>query len=274
MKRRAFLILAAAIVLLAVACITVFLVRTVPKTAEDYQARGLEYLDSGDYDSAIEKDSINTPAIGNNNSEQLPTFQIDEIEALPLEIIPYVKLVDSEQSLNQKTEEYLYDYYTFGRKMVPCIMTAPGVLHRMSTFEGDSLAVFVTVEEDYFREEQFRRINTFISKGEYDLSIAELTHAICLNPNDTFAYLLRGWVYNNRSNAYSYRNYYRTITDYTQAILLDPMNPYAYYLRGCAYYDKGDYDSAIADYETALRLEPNNAYAREWLEIARQARGR
>jgi outer membrane protein assembly factor BamD (BamD/ComL family) len=53
MKKRAFLFLATAAVLLAVACNTANLERTSPKTAEDYYARGLEYLENGDYDRAI-----------------------------------------------------------------------------------------------------------------------------------------------------------------------------------------------------------------------------
>jgi len=53
MKKRAFLFLAAAAVLLAVACNTADLERTSPKIAEDYQARGLEYLNNGDYDKVI-----------------------------------------------------------------------------------------------------------------------------------------------------------------------------------------------------------------------------
>ena len=53
MKMRAFLFLATAAVLLAVACNMANLERTSPKTAENYQTRGLEYLGNSDYDNAF-----------------------------------------------------------------------------------------------------------------------------------------------------------------------------------------------------------------------------
>ena len=53
MKKRTFLILAVAVALLTASCNMTGLERTAPKTAEEYQARGLEYLENGDYDSAI-----------------------------------------------------------------------------------------------------------------------------------------------------------------------------------------------------------------------------
>jgi tetratricopeptide (TPR) repeat protein len=48
----------------------------------------------------------------------------------------------------------------------------------------------------------------------------------------------------------------------------------AYYNRGSAYYNKKDYNRAIADYEAVLRIDPDHALAREWLGKARQARER
>ena len=36
---------------------------------------------------------------------------------------------------------------------------------------------------------------------------------------------------------------------------------WAFQDRGLAYYDKRDYDNAIADYDQAIRLDPNNAKA-------------
>jgi Tfp pilus assembly protein PilF len=53
MKKRAFLFLAAATVLLVTACNKTGLERTALKTAEEYHTRGLEYLENDDYDNAI-----------------------------------------------------------------------------------------------------------------------------------------------------------------------------------------------------------------------------
>ena len=50
-------------------------------------------------------------------------------------------------------------------------------------------------------------------------------------------------------------NYSQVIADTTQAIKIVP-NIVSYNLRGSAYYDKGEYDIAIADFNDALRLGP------------------
>jgi hypothetical protein len=71
---------------------------------------------------------------------------------------------NSEQFLDLTEQEYSwdYDYYPYGRKMVSCVMTSSGVLQRSSTFTGGPiLAVWVTVEEDYFRKEQSQNVGYF-----------------------------------------------------------------------------------------------------------------
>jgi hypothetical protein len=84
----------------------------------------------------------------NNNSEQLSTPQIDEVESFP-SVYP---LANYDTLLG----------YGYGRKMVPCVMTGYGVLERSSTFTGGSFfAVYVTVEEGYFGEEQYQNIRYF-----------------------------------------------------------------------------------------------------------------
>jgi tetratricopeptide (TPR) repeat protein len=50
-------------------------------------------------------------------------------------------------------------------------------------------------------------------------------------------------------------DYAKVITDATEAIGLQPSQA-VYNLRGSAYYDKGDYDIAIADFDDALKLGP------------------
>ena len=112
------------------------------------------------------------------------------------------------------------------------------------------------------------RGNAYFNKKDFDRAIADCTQAIRLEPN-------KGDYYNYRGNAYSFKkDYDRAIADYTQAIKLDPNFAWAYGNRGTAYYNKGDWNRAIADYEAALRLDPNNATYKQWLENARQQRGR
>src|SRR5438105_9027272 len=50
-------------------------------------------------------------------------------------------------------------------------------------------------------------------------------------------------------------DYAKVITDATEAIRLQP-NQAAYNLRGSAYYDRGEYDIAVADFDDALKLGP------------------
>jgi tetratricopeptide (TPR) repeat protein len=70
---------------------------------------------------------------------------------------------------------------------------------------------------------------------------------------------------------YNKDDYDKAIADYIHAIRLDPNSAAAYNNRGIAYYAKGDYDQAIADCEAALRIDPILAQARALIEQARQA---
>ena len=60
---------------------------------------------------------------------------------------------------------------------------------------------------------------------------------------------------------YDKKEYDRAIADYDQAIRLDPKYTWAYNNRGRAWYDKGEYDRAIADYDQAIRLDPKYTWA-------------
>jgi len=62
----------------------------------------------------------------------------------------------------------------------------------------------------------------------------------------------------NLGNITSYEDYDGDIVYYTQSIQIDPNNANAYHNRGFAYYNKGNYDLAVADYTQALRINPNN----------------
>jgi tetratricopeptide (TPR) repeat protein len=74
-------------------------------------------------------------------------------------------------------------------------------------------------------------------------------------PTDAKAYYDRGLAY------YDKKDYDRAIAEYTQAIKLDPNYATAYTNRGCVYGGKGDYDRAIADFTQAIKLDPNDAHA-------------
>jgi tetratricopeptide (TPR) repeat protein len=86
------------------------------------------------------------------------------------------------------------------------------------------------------------------TQGQWELAITNLSKAVELEPNYTYAY-------SNR--AYSYLNMWeldKAIADYSKAIELDSSYALAYYNRGLAYYNNGQSDLAIADFNKAIQL--------------------
>jgi tetratricopeptide (TPR) repeat protein len=118
----------------------------------------------------------------------------------------------------------------------------------------------------FFKEQTMKKVVVFVmfavmtaalgfgqdGTADIDKWIAQYSEAIKSNPNDAEAYLGRGDAY------YEKKDYDKAIADYTQGIRLDP-DFEAYRFRGDAYFNKGDYDKAIADYSEALRLAPKMA---------------
>jgi Tfp pilus assembly protein PilF len=81
-------------------------------------------------------------------------------------------------------------------------------------------------------------------------------------------YISRGMDY------YDKKDYDKAIADFTEIIRLWPQHEPAYYCRGLAYYDKKDYDRAIADFDHALQIEPSDQSAWVHRQNAVKARGR
>jgi tetratricopeptide (TPR) repeat protein len=117
-------------------------------------------------------------------------------------------------------------------------------------------------------------------KGELDRAIADYSEAIKIDPlgknkNKDDGYDFRvtykskdvrrqaeshpmtAQAYSNRGTVwYDKRDYDRAIADYSEAIKIDPKDATSYDSRGLAWHSKGNYDRAIADYGEALRIEP------------------
>jgi tetratricopeptide (TPR) repeat protein len=73
----------------------------------------------------------------------------------------------------------------------------------------------------------------------------------------------RGKVYYDRGE------YDLAIAEYTAALKINPNDADILNRRGAAYEDKDDYDPAIADYTQAIRIDPNYTLAKKYREIAR-----
>jgi tetratricopeptide (TPR) repeat protein len=82
-----------------------------------------------------------------------------------------------------------------------------------------------------------------------------LNKSIKMNPNNAFAYQLRGDAH------IELKDYKNAIQDFNKSIELNLIDTYVYNYRGFAYSKLGQYQSAIEDYNQAIRLNPNNAWA-------------
>ena len=105
----------------------------------------------------------------NTNSEQLSTPQIDpEIVYDNMPVDRPLNIDNVPVNIDNMPVMTYADMPEFEQNMVPCVMTAPGVLHKSSTFNTTAIipAVLVYVEEGYFgeeksQEEQSRNVGDF-----------------------------------------------------------------------------------------------------------------
>jgi lipoprotein NlpI len=99
------------------------------------------------------------------------------------------------------------------------------------------------------------RANAYLTKGEFDGAIADLTEVIKLYPDSPYAYY-------NRASAYLKKgDYDRAIVDYSELIRRNQQDAHAFFGRGVAYLRNGEPDHAIADYNRLIELNPKNARA-------------
>ena len=87
-----------------------------------------------------------------------------------------------------------------------------------------------------------------MSKSNWDGAIAELTDAIKANPDDAWAYTMRGDCYGNKGEVD------KAVADLNEAVRLSPGDPSSWHYRGIAYALKHDWDKAVADYTKAIDL--------------------
>jgi tetratricopeptide (TPR) repeat protein len=105
----------------------------------------------------------------------------------------------------------------------------------------------------------FNACLTAVSRENYDEAIRLCTNAIAsgeLSREDlSLAYEVLGVAW------YQKKDYDKAIADYSKAIEINPKSDEAYYNRGNAWYDKGDYTKAIADYTKVIEINPKDAQA-------------
>ncbi len=102
--------------------------------------------------------------------------------------------------------------------------------------------------DPYYSEAyNFRGLCYYVLKNPLNDAIAEVTHAIDINPNCAY--------YHNRGRLYKgLRKFHVAIADFSVAIKLDPAFLDPYPRRGECYENIGDLKSAEKDYEKAMSL--------------------
>ena len=90
-------------------------------------------------------------------------------------------------------------------------------------------------------------------KGNTNNAIIYLNEAIEIEAYDARFYISRGAFKGTENHA-------DAIEDYSKAIEIEPNNVFAYRLRGDSKAKLGDYQGAIDDYTKAIEIYPNKAY--------------
>jgi tetratricopeptide (TPR) repeat protein len=93
-------------------------------------------------------------------------------------------------------------------------------------------------------------------KGDYQGALSDLDKAIAINPNDYWAYVIRGWI-----KLSPIQDYQGSLADFDRAIAINPTVGTAYNGRGRVKHEKKDYQGALADFDRAIAIDPNDAIA-------------
>ena len=157
--------------------------------------------------------------------------------------------MDKEHAKDQETSEALSYLYTEYAILLRVKSGKTNDKNDRDAFGAFDKAIGLDPENAY----AYRvRGGAYASKSDWNRAIEDYTKAIDLGPKDARGYASRGEAYGEKGE------WDRAIDDFTKAIGLDP-NPGRYGVRGDAYRNKGDPDRAIQDYTKAIELDPKVA---------------
>jgi tetratricopeptide (TPR) repeat protein len=136
------------------------------------------------------------------------------------------------------------------------------------------------------------RAGAYMKKGNYDSAITDYTEAIRLDPRNTYGYSWRGQAHEKQGNVKAAcadykkalelesQNYFaKEMRDYiakhriTTSTKDDSKNIESYVTKGGEYFNRREYDKAIAKYTQAIQLNPQNDYAYRWRTKAHERKG-
>lgn len=99
--------------------------------------------------------------------------------------------------------------------------------------------------------------------GEYELSLADLDHAIEVGVGDVAA--LDGFYYQRSVTNYEIGAYTAAIADQQASMGLEEPTAYDHEYLGDIYFAAEQYDDAIASYQTAIQIAPDDAWLHNYL---------
>jgi tetratricopeptide (TPR) repeat protein len=224
----------------------------IPTTADDFTKRGIEFLEKGDSDKAIE------------DFTQALKLESNYVQAYIKRGIAYTRGWLWDKALYDFNDALMLDpnnaeaYYERG-----VFYTKDGGIAAKKDYDK-AIADFtkaIQINPNY-AEAYYQRGLAYCIKKDYDKAIADFTKAIQINPENYVE------IYRERGDAYLKKgDYDKAIADYNKVIpYLDKAvdnslrgketkcydRADVYSSRGDAYIGKGDYKQAFADFEKAI----------------------
>lgn len=98
--------------------------------------------------------------------------------------------------------------------------------------------------------EQVRNASSYLSRGKSDAALADLTHAISLDPSSFYAFLKRSQAYESR------KAYKKALGDVDSALRINPINEYAHALKGRILTKSGQLHQALKSFTRGIAANP------------------
>jgi serine/threonine protein kinase len=93
------------------------------------------------------------------------------------------------------------------------------------------------------------------NQEKWELALADFNRVLSSNPDDSDAYIGRGWVY------YEQKKWKLSLADFNRVLSSNPDNSDAYIGRGWVYYEQKKWKLSLADFNRALAINPGDSDA-------------
>lgn len=257
-----------------------------PRTAADYNLRGLRAYERGRYNEAItdltEALRLDKRLGSAYHNRGLAFFHKGDMDTAIADLTKAIELADDDAVTWQnrgrayarkgETDKAVADY-TRAIQLNPKYALAynnRGVIYHdrndLTRALSDYTQALEHNPEDAITWQNRAKIHH--SRGNYDQAILDSTTALKLNASLTHAWELRGW------SLIGKKEYDRAVQNYTEALQVHPSVASLYLYRGNALTWKNQWDAAIANYTLAVTHNSNYADAYYWRGWAYETTGR